>query len=454
MPSSSSIPPSASLLDTPLHLLGSGHWREALRSGLPQLEALAQLPASLRLPSCLQGVESSPVGLQTIKIRLQHQETIGMDLQASVQVVQGSDGSATLRSSFMPLRVRHTFDGFLEWQDQDGYSILTQDGSLLVPETDAQVRGQSGGLWQTWWTVSCPEDMPEVVGAESDQGTLLAGVEFHHTSDRLIFRIHPDILFPDGFIRLLTWQPDLDQASFSTGLDGSSRVLSAVSACQRRGPTVARLQDLADALLATTVSPITGVIQSVIQLPTGCRYVLDTGDVLVRRDHEYLEVGATIAAGQVVGRQLELHQQGQQGSDWWRNLDLSSGLSLDTICPVPGLTMPAGPVRVTSYSDSGVIRVHVWPEGQPEAVERYQAWCQSSSRRLPESRGLAAALGMGTAGLTQYPDGLGLLFRLQLGSSAVVARHTPDVPRRVLQALQEFCPLSAVLLFHRTPVVA
>jgi len=109
--------------------------------------------------------------------------------------------------------------------------------------------------------------------------------------------------------------------------------------------------------------------------------------------------------------------------------------------------MPSGTVRVVSYNDSGTIRVRLFPEGDARNVDRFQFWCESAERRLPVSRHLATALGINTAGVTKFVDGLDLLFNKLWGSDAIIVVGGHTVPRSLRRILQELVPLHAILVW-------
>lgn len=440
--------PSPSLLDTPTALLGDSIWREALGPQIRLLDALAQAGGSLQVLNRLQGQESRTPELRIVELSAAVTDLIGMDVARSTVVTSTSDGLNPLRSSMQPRRARHTLDEYTVWIDTDGYSVTSFNQYLLLPDTPRFV-AEDTAAWQTWWVCACPEDLGEVVAVYTKDSVLLAGLDFYRSLDRLLFRQHPAVLFEDGVLRVAARAPRMDNVAYTARVEGSMDVVQAAAVIMRQGPTVKRLQTLVDAMTGVIELREPGVVQQCIPLGAGARYVFEHQDLLVPFDHALLEPGTMLPAGYKFGEVIRLAEQGGQGPNWWRALNLSDGLLLDDVCPVKGITMPADPVRAVGYLDGDTVRVKLDVRGSPEQVERYQAFCRDVERRK-ESQ-LADLLGITTAGQTKYVDGLDLLFRHVFGRRVILVLARTDAPAHVLKTLRDMTPLSTCLLVHRLP---
>lgn len=439
--------------DMPMHQLGSAPWRQALGDKpdlLHLLEQLAQGTVRTGLLSSLQSMVWGGPQHQTRRLAVQVVEVIGMDVTASARIIEGSDGTHDLQAVWMPRRVRHSNDSHVSWADEEGFWVTFLSNSILLPDPNTQSVTRDTAAWQTWWACQIPEDLGDLISIGSGQGLLLSGVDFYRTGDRLLFREHPMLLFPDAHMTLTVVQDTLSPLAYAAGFEGRRNTVQEICRIKRLGPTPARLQALADTFTGVCrLAEPTHIVQ-IRPLPEGYRYTTDTGELLVPYEHVPPALGAHLPAGYQFGRGLTLRARGMDGPDWWRSVDLSAGISLDPWCPVKGLRMPSGTVRVDSYDDDGVVRAKLYLEGDPRAVTRFQAWCQSAERRLPASRHLAPALGINSAGVTKYVDGLDLLFNKMWGQDAIIVVGGSTVPRSLRQILQELIPLTAVLVWPDT----
>lgn len=252
-------------------------------------------------------------------------------------------------------------------------------------------------------------------------------------------------------------QPAQTPAAFSLMQDAPFERQSSVAQVCRRSPTIERLQAMLCDLAGLYRLKHDDIIQGYVRLDRGVRYSGLDRDYLVPYDHTPVEVGTDLPAGYVFGEGIALYSRGDAGENWWQNLDWSVGLSLNDVCPVPGITMPGRPIRALGYDDGGTVRVKLFPDGAPANVTRYQTWCRDQERRLPASKHLAPLLNardpgsMNGAGDELQVDGLELLFNQVWGRRAIVADIRRAIPARVIAALREWCPTTAVLLIRRLP---
>lgn len=439
--------PSPSLLDAPTALLGDSIWREALGDQISLLDALAQAGGAHSL-NRLQSMENDTPELRVIELSALVTDLIGMDVARSTVVTSTSDGVMPLRSTMHPRRARHTHDDQVAWFDTDGCAVTSFEQLLLLPDVPRFV-AEDTAAWQTWWVCACPEDLGEVVAIRVPTGVLLAGLDFYRSLDRLLFRQHPAVLFADGIIRACVREVQQDNVGYSVRMERSMAAIQATAEIMRSGPTLKRLQHLADVMTGVVVLPESGTVQQRKSLPNGTRYVMDTFDVVVPYDHPEVAVGAWLPAGYKFGETIRLVEQGTQGPNWWRALNLSAGVSLDEVCPVKGVRIPAESIRAVSFLDGSVVRVRLDVLGEPEQVRRYQAFCLAVERRKTSQ--LTTLLGVTTAGQTLYVDGLDLLFRHVLGRRVIMVLLRPGAPRRILQTLRNLAPLSTCLISHQIP---
>lgn len=458
------LPKLTSFLDLADTTAGTGIWKQALPpEDLRSLLSMAQAPMGVGISERLQSLLAPD---QVVRVPLvvhpDKVETIGMDAEKSVRIIEGytaaassdSVGTDHLRAVYYPRRTTHTHDGFAVWLDEAGLMVQLNGWRPLLPEPEAQVITTA---WYTWYAVPCLT--PETIQAiETDAGeTLLLGLDFYRAEDRLIFREHPVGLCPGGRMTLVCRKQNASPLAFCLGLDGGYDLQASAVQVSRHVPTVERLQRMLCDLVGAFVLPHEEIIQAYMQLDRGIRYTGVTQDFLVPYDHTPIPVGTTLPAGYVFGELIKLHTRGGAGEDWWRALDWSVGLPLDDVCPVPGITMPGHPIRAVGYDDNGTIRAKLYPLGSPENLARYQTWCRNQERRLPADKCLAPLLdardpgSMAQVNDVLQVDGLALLFNQTWGRRAIIADIRASVPDRVLQALRQWCPTTAVLLIRRLP---
>lgn len=434
--------------DTPMQQLGAGPWRQALGDKMFLLEQLSQGTTRTGLLPSLQGLLRGGPQHRVRSVPVLVVEVIGMDVSASVTYIEGSDGTQDLLAVWTPRRVKHTNDGHNTWADEDGFWVTLLSNTLLLPDPNTQSVTPDTAAWQTWWVCQIPEDLGEVVSIQSASGPLLAGLDFYRTRDRILFREHPVTLFPTASMNMTVIQDEVSPLAYAAGCEGPRTTVEEVCRIKRLGPTPARLQKLADVFTGTVRTDRPMTIQRIIPLPEGFRYLLaDGGELVVPYDHTPAAINTMLPVGYQFGRGLTLYSRGALGPDWWRAADLSAGISLDPWCPVKGLRMPAGTVRVDSYDDAGTVRVRVQVEGEEAAVTRFQYWCQTAERRLPASRHLAPALGIVSAGVTQFVEGMDLLFNKLWGSDAILITGGSTVPKALRALLQDLVPLQSVLVW-------
>jgi hypothetical protein len=451
-------------LDTADSAAGTGLWRQALPpEELRLLLAMSQSLQGVGVAALLQRLLTVEHMLRVPAVVLPDQiEVIGMDVEKSIRIIEGNAASSAsdavgtehLRALYFPRRVVHTLDGTAVWMDEDGLLVMLNGNLPLLPDPNALVTTTA---WHTWYAIPCMASQ-EIITIELLSGeTLLVGVDFYQSADRLIFREHPLSYDATGSLTFVYRQYAPTPAAYSLRQDIAFMRQASVAQVSRRVPTVERLQQMLCDLAGLCCLEHADTIQSFTVLDTGVRYSGLSRDYLVPYDHTPVAVGTNLASGYVFGEGIKLHSRGTAGANWWQNLDWSVGLALDAVCPVPGLTMPGRPIRALGYDDNGTVRVHLFPEGTPANIARYQTWCRDQERRLPASKHLAPLLdardpgSMDEAGDELQVDGLELLFNQVWGRRVIIADIRNSVPMRVVAALREWCPTTAVLLIRHLP---
>lgn len=435
------------LLDLAASFTGSGVWQQALPDrDLAILHGLAKSSVASGVVNRLRGLLThESTSLEPFWVQDGAIETIGFDAARSVRVTETGD----LRSTWYPRRAVHTADGFSRWADEDGLLVLMNGENPMLP--DGSYSADIPGTWETWYAVPINQ-VGDVLALRCPDGTqLLAGSDFYRSEDRLLFREHPLTTSTDGSFLLVLRRPTNSLIAYSCGRDCTEATANHLAQALRHTPTAARLQAAARATAGLLTVSTQDVIVKTAELPVGVRYTGNLQDYLVPYDHKTLPVGTILPAGYCFGDGIKIQDRGQDGPDWWRSLDWSSGLSLDSCCPIKGITMPANPIRALSYSDGGTIRVKLYPHGTPQAVARYQAWCASIERRLPVGKHLAGVLGITTAGVEQQVDGLNLLFTHTWGRRVMVADLRESIRPNVVRMLRDLAPVTATLIIRRLP---
>jgi len=443
------------LVDTADSAAGTGCWREALPAEqLQLLTAISQgVLASGLLESCTNLTDATRLCRENLPVQLDTIEVIGMNLEKSVRILEASTGSEPIRTMYYPRRASHTQDGEAGWLDEDGLQLFLNGTAPFLPDPRASVSA-TAGIWQTWYAVPYRGNL-DITAIETPEGdTLLGGVDFYRSEDRLIFREHPLAFTRISSLTLLGWAAAPALAAYSVHQDGDQQTQRVIMQLCRRTATPARLQAAACQLAGAYVLREPDTIRSSAELDRGVRYRGLNREWIVPYDHPRVPNGTKLDAGFVFGDLVRLSWRGEQGPDWWRNLDWSGGLALDGLCPVPGITMPSRPIRAVSYNDSGTIRVNLFPEATPANLAKYQTWSRDQERRQPGQSRLLQHLGIEDPGIEVQIDGLALLFNALWGRRVIIADLRKSVPRRVETMLRQWCPTTAVLLIRRLPDLA
>jgi len=440
------------LVDTADAAAGTGSWREALPpEQLQLLVAISQgVLATGLLESLTNLIDDKHLCRESLVVQLDTIEVIGMDMEKSVRITEAAVESESIRTMYYPRRASHTQDGTAGWLDEDGLQVFLNGTAPFLPAAEARV-SETNGLWQTWYAVPYLGNL-DINAIETPTGdTLLGGIDFYRSEDRLIFREHPLMFTRTSSLTLLGWAAAPALAAYSVQQDGDQATQQVITQLCRHAVTPERLQVAACQLAGAFVMQEPDTIQSSAELDRGVRYRGLHREWIVPYDHPRLAVGTEVGVGYVFGDLVRLSWRGTQGQDWWRNLDWSGGLPLAGLCPVPGITMPSRPIRAVSYDDSGTIRINLFPEAMPANLIKYQTWCRNQERRQPGSQQLATYLGIEDPGVEVQVDGLALLFNALWGRRVIIADLRVSVPRRVEALLRQWCPTTAVLLIRRLP---
>lgn len=438
--------PASRILDTPEVHTGVSSWLESMGAeDLQLLQRLAQTTAGLGLLPSETGHLRAPVERRQQKFNLVHVEIIGMDVSASIQVTEISDGVEVHRSSHIPRRAVHTMDGHAVWLGEDGSRVLQNGESVLLPDA-ASLVGDDTSSWITWHALPWDPSLECLALHTPDGQLLLGGLDFMVSFDRILLPEHPAVLFPSGCVEVSVrsrkpWHP----ASFVLRQTTNPANATAAALLLRRAPTAGRLQRGLEALLNLTVMPTASTVEGYIPLAQGGRYLFTNQDLLVPYDHVPETFGNVLPDGYQLGQLVRVRERGDQGENWWQALDWSEGLSLDGLVPIPGLVIPPRPVRALAVEEDSRVAVRLHLEGEPANVTRYWKACRDAEASLPESRRMATLLDLEDTE-ERGVDMLAILFNNLLGRRAIVLECHPSVREKAEKFVREHMPVTAVLV--------
>lgn len=309
---------------------------------------------------------------------------MGGDMAARTRIV--TDGFELVRR---PWRDNWTqrggaFAGQHGAEDVNGVPLVSVDGTqdfMLFPGGDPTYRlDRADWLQQPTFVVPVPESRHYEVLQTPSGRLLVAGVDFYRGGfEALVFREDPRTLFPDGAGVLVSgWDDPVSLYSQALGVDTvpGPHIWRWVRGSAQSPAAFAKA--IAEAA-GLTVVPEDAVVTARYDLGQGCvRYLAGNRILEVPYLHTALAVGSTLAAGDIIGNGVSVYA-GSMDSAWYRALEWTSGLSLDTLCPVQGVTVPDRVVTAEIVSAAGGHnRLELVLDGTDDALEDYWTYVRAT----------------------------------------------------------------------------
>jgi len=266
--------------------------------------------------------------------------------------------------------------------------LATPTGEFLLFPGGNPVQDIARAEWlqQPIFLLPCDPDT-EYLSFFTASKTLTAGLDFWRRGRNVLaFRDDPRRLFPEG-------------DAFFTGFKNAGGAFRQVLATSGKpGPRVwAWVRGAASSFFAyqlaiaeaagLTVIEGDGEVLFVNEDAQGAvTYVIGSAVYRVAYRHTLLTLGQRVLAGTIVGGGVEVLRRDTDAM-WYRNVNWGSGLSLDALCPVQGVTVQDSTVSATVVSVTGGIRVEFPLLGSPAAVAAYWAHV----RRMEDITGIMVA---------------------------------------------------------------
>lgn len=377
----------------------------------------------------------------------------GYNLQARVADIVGTPSGA-----FVTIRRPLAFEFF-----SDAVTALDVDDHIL---TDEQVVGMP-------LAISSPDLQPVITldqaaltpgfvllipqgwtprSIVADGGTLmLLGVHYEAGPGYLKFDKSPLELFPrrqflcraasrvKPHIFSYTWQVD------DLFTDGRY-----VVNYYRHKQSIPALELAAAEAAGLVIADISGVILEVHPYANhSTRYILASGKIDVPYAHTQLNVGDVIQAGTVLGGVFRL-RSAADGPGWYSAVTWGSGLSMDALCPVQGITFPNTSVTVTGASqDAGGIHIQmplIGTSAAQTAFWNYVHQCETRTGIYWNS-----AIGLPNLSATASINPLQFIFQARLASRAFTVELNQtnvgaDCTSKLLRFIQREKPLGSIQL--------
>jgi hypothetical protein len=193
------------------------------------------------------------------------------------------------------------------------------------------------------------EDAITPVTILTKRGLRTIGLDFTFSSGALIWSESPHDLFDLPDVPVLCYRESpVSLWNYPLRLDSDRSAPEEVTKYYRSSQDPLQFQKAIAAAAGYTVLPFTSTLRAVL----GNRYVFDAGVLEAPYQHVPMTAGVEYPAGTVIGDMVKVRAAPSVGSDWYRDLDWSSGLSLDKISPFQGLRLPDGQRRLSTTSES------------------------------------------------------------------------------------------------------
>lgn len=241
-------------------------------------------------------------------------------------------------------------------------------------------------LMQPMYVVPVPEDR-DIRSLWTPEETLLLGVDFYRAGrNTLCLRKDPRTLYP-GCVMLAAVTGQAGMGSYRAALGTNYRpgpnmwawVRGSASSTNAFEKAIAECAGLIVVEEAGTVEHVTANFDG------STTYVIGGRIYLAEYYHVPLQKDETVAAGHIIGGGVRV--LAKESPTWYRQRSWASGLPLDDLGPVQGVTVPDTVVTATASTSGGHLRVQFPLQGDPAAVSSYWA----NVRRMEDISGFYLA---------------------------------------------------------------
>ncbi len=298
------------------------------------------------------------------------------------------------------------------------------------------------------WEFPVPDITP--LAFQTKAGKRILGADYEFNNGVVVFResVYPVFDFPR--VQVFAYQENtFNLQNYALSLEVATDNVQEVARYYRSNQTAVQFQKAIAVAAGYVVLQFTGTLQARI----GDLYVFDTGVVRVPYVHDLLTVGTLYPEGTVVGGMVTV--TASTGGVWWRNLDWSQGLSLDSLIPFQGLSVPDSNQLVSTTTQSTVRsgKYHVSAPLVGSATVQEKFWAHQAAAEDRCNVFISTALGL-TAG-TSININLVDLFFQYLGHKALIIdlkleADSTDYHARALRFIAREKPVGSLPIIRYT----
>ena len=283
---------------------------------------------------------------------------------------------------------------------------------------------------------------------ETKLGKRILGNDYTFFDGTVTFRESPFELFDFPRVHVLSYQETLfNTHNYALWLEVPVVNLQEVSLyCRDRQTSVQFERALATAA-GYAVLPFDGLLQAIV----GTTYIFDAGVVNAPYWHNALIIGNRYPKGTIIGGAVKVSAaSGANNASWYRELDWSLGLPLDSLIPFSGLVAPDAQRLVAATTEStvhaGKYHVQAQLDGDPAVQAKF--WTHQAAAEDRCNKFLSTALGLGSGQSTSV-NLLDLFFQYLLSNRALVVDlyghdHATEYHERAARFIAREAPLGSL----------
>lgn len=416
--------------------------------GLTELTATAATQELLHVGARLTAATNGQIGFRTLKVDPKRVVLFSPEMQK--RVLTRFAGGYVIRPMEAAVAESIADHGFIILEGEA--SLLGTEGGVLVafPMPGFTVASSdTTSVLRPRWLVPIQEEI-EPVRILSLKGELMCGCDFVTTPGLLHFFEDPTKLFRMPYVPVACseFQP-FTMLRYSLKLDAAVSDVGPVSRYFREAQTAKTFQAAIACASGLTVLPSESRLNLVLPLPVGYRYVFADYVVEARYAHTPLTPGTTYLRNHVVGDQVRVTGGSYDRPMWYRDLDWSQGLSLDSLSPFKGLVAADGQRRAytTDLIHGDKYHVRIQLDGDETTQDRF--WTRVAAAELNTGRYLCDVLGLVGEGETQV-NPVDVFFKNGLVRNAIVvdlvAMPTLEFLARALTFIENEKPVGASVI--------
>jgi len=289
------------------------------------------------------------------------------------------------------------------------------------------------------WEITLSDDIYASAVMTADGRTMLRGIGFDANNTTISFHDHPDTLFKNNSILLVSAEVGRrNLLSYTMQLDDIKGPVDYVRDYYRGSQSPLKFERALAQAAGLKITPQDGFLLRATTTDEGICYEFDYGSICVSYAHDFLLAHTYYYAHTIIGDQVKVFASNisdgasaADGYDLYDNLvDWSDGLLLDSICPIKEVTVPFGDVGFTTVvSGSSVhLKFDASDTAQPNNLltpttavdDKFHGWLWNSEKRSGLYLNSLLPAPFSTAGQTGSVNLLQLMFQHLLGRRGLV----------------------------------